>query len=197
MPRKCLACSSSEREAIDKALVAGEPLRNIAKRVSISPAGLLRHKSHVAGTIAKAQERREEKLGDAIFDEMKRVLAKAWELLGKMELAGDYRGAIVAAREVRECLESLNGLVTKAEGASARINVIVENIGIEAAKRGSPTTMQLKGDSTSELEPRPASLSHAELPPATPASQSNRFAIVPARKVRPLVGAVGYLQGMR
>ena len=38
----------------------------------------------------KAQERREEKLGDTIFDEMKRVLAKAWELLGKMEAEGDY-----------------------------------------------------------------------------------------------------------
>jgi hypothetical protein len=75
MPRTCLACSSSVREAIDKALVAGEPLRNIAKRVSISPAGLLRHKSHVAGTIAKAQERREEKLGDTIFDELNRQSA--------------------------------------------------------------------------------------------------------------------------
>jgi hypothetical protein len=63
------------REAIDKALVASEPLRNIAKRVSISPAGLLRHKSHVAGTIAKAQERREEKLGDTTFDELNRQSA--------------------------------------------------------------------------------------------------------------------------
>jgi len=86
MPRTCLACSSSARESIDKALVAGEPLRNIAKRVSISAAGLLRHKSHVAGTIVKAQERREEKLGDSIFDEMRRVQAKAWELLAKMSL---------------------------------------------------------------------------------------------------------------
>ena len=76
MPRSCLACSHVEREEIDNALATGEPLRNIAKRVSISPAGLLRHKSHVAGAIAKAQERREEKLGDSIFDEMRRVLTK-------------------------------------------------------------------------------------------------------------------------
>lgn len=186
MPRTCLACSSPEREIIDKALVAGEPLRNIAKRVSISPAGLLRHKSHVATVIVKAQERREEKLGDTIFDEMRRVLAKAWELLGKIESTGDYRGAIVALREVRECLESLNTLVAKAEDGSARINVVIENIGVETAK-----------DSMSELEPRPASVSQAELLPPMPASQSNRVAIVPTRKVRPLVGAVGYLQGMR
>jgi hypothetical protein len=129
MPRTCLACSNSEREAIDQALVVGEPLRNIAKRVSISPAGLLRHKTHVAGTIAKAQERREEKLSDSIHAEMRRVLAKAWELLAKMESAGDYRGAIVASREVRECLESLNGLVTKAEDGSAGMQITVEHIG--------------------------------------------------------------------
>ena len=128
---------------------------------------------------------------------MKRVLAKAWELLGKMELAGDYRGAIVAAREVRECLESLNGLVTNAEGASARINAIVENIGVAAAKRGSPTTMQLKGDSTSELELKQASVSQAELLPPMPTSQSNSVAIMPPRRPRPVVGAVRYLKGLR
>jgi len=68
--------------------LTGEPLRNIAKRVSISPAGLLRHKSHVAGTLAKAQERREEKLGDSIFDEIRLLQSKALELLGKMESEG-------------------------------------------------------------------------------------------------------------
>ena len=129
MPRTCLACSSSEREAIDKALATGEPLRNIAKRVSISPAGLLRHKSHVAGTIVKAQERRQENLGDSIFDDIRRLQGKALELLGKMESEGDYRGAIVAAREVRECLVSLNGLLTKAEGGSGGIAVRVEFVG--------------------------------------------------------------------
>jgi|SRR5271166_440525 len=108
MPRTCLACSSSDREAIDKALVAGEPLRNIAKRVSISPASLVRHKSHVAGTIVKAQERREEKLGDSIFDEMRRVFDKGRELLEKFEAEGDTRGAIVALREVRATLEAMD-----------------------------------------------------------------------------------------
>ena len=80
MPRTCLACSHPEREAIDKALVTREPLRNIAKRVSISPAGLLRHKNHVAHTIVKASERREERCGDNLLDEIRRVQRKAWEL---------------------------------------------------------------------------------------------------------------------
>jgi hypothetical protein len=117
------------RESIDEALVAGEPLRNIAKRASISYAALFRHKDHVAATIAKAQERREEKLGDTIFDEMRRVLAKAWELSGKAESEGDHRGAIVSLREVRECPVSLNGLLTKAEGGSGGIVVHIECMG--------------------------------------------------------------------
>jgi len=116
MPRTCLACASPERIEIEKALVAGEPLRNISKRVSISPAGLLRHKKHVAQAIVKASERREERIGDNILDEMRRVLDKAWELLGKAESEGDHRASIVALREVRECLESLGEMLAKAEG---------------------------------------------------------------------------------
>jgi hypothetical protein len=118
MPRTCLACSSPERDAIDKALVVGKPLRNIAKRVSISPAGLLRHKNHAAGAICKAQAHREERLGETLLDEMRRVQRKAWELLAKTESEGDHRGSIVALREVRECLESLGEMLAKADAAN-------------------------------------------------------------------------------
>ena len=104
MPRTCLACSSPERDAIDKALVAAEPLRNISKRVSISPAGLVRHKNHVATAISKAQAQREKRGGETLLDEMRRVQRKAWELLARTESEGDHRGSIVALREVRECL---------------------------------------------------------------------------------------------
>ena len=119
MPRTCLACGSPQRVAIDKALVAGEPLRNIAKRVSISPAGLLRHKGHVSEAIVKASERREERLGDNLLDEMRQVQLKAWELLAKTEADGDHRASIVALREVRECLESLGAMLAKAGAGSS------------------------------------------------------------------------------
>ena len=115
MPRTCLACSSPERIVIDKALVAGEPLRNIAKRVSISQAGLLRHKNHVAHAIVRASRKREERLSDNLLDEMRHVQHKAWELLARTESEGDHRGAIVALREVRECIESLGEMLAKAE----------------------------------------------------------------------------------
>jgi hypothetical protein len=125
MPRTCRACSHSLRAEIDRALAAGEPLRNIAKRVSISPAGLLRHKSHVAVTVAKAQERRQEKLGDSIFAEMRRVFDKGRELLEKFEADGDTRGAIMALREVRATLEAMDTMQSKVDKVKqARIVVV-------------------------------------------------------------------------
>jgi hypothetical protein len=118
MPRTCLACSSPEREAIDKALVAGESFRNIAERVSISSAALFRHKNHVANAIRKAEAQHEERLGETLLDEMRRVQRKAWELLARTESDGDHRGSIVALREVRECLESLGEMLANANTVS-------------------------------------------------------------------------------
>lgn len=132
MPRTCLACSSPLRGAIEKALVVGEPLRNIAKRVSISPAALLRHKGHVAQTIVRASERREELLGDDLLEEMRRVQRKAWELLSKTESEGDHRGSIVALREVRECLESLGAMLARVHSPGGHPNLADV---LKAAKR--------------------------------------------------------------
>ena len=133
MPRTCLVCSSPERETIDRALVSGEPLRNIAKRVSISPAGLLRHKSHVAQAIVKAGEKREEQLGDSLLDELRRVQRKAWELLARTESEGDHRASIIALREVRECVESLGAMLARAGEVNGSGVTLAQRV--EAARR--------------------------------------------------------------
>ena len=158
MPRTCLACASPERAEIEKALVAGEPLRNIAKRVSISPAGLLRHKNHVAQVIAKAGERHEERLGDNLLDEMRRVQRKAWELLAKTESQGDHRASIVALREVRECLESLGERLEKAD-ASQGSRVTLAQV-LEARRRAENMKLaEVKGRIEESLKRRgPAKL---------------------------------------
>jgi hypothetical protein len=50
-------------------------------------------------------------------------------LSGKAESEGDHRGAIVGLREVRECLVSLNGLLTKAEGGSGGTKIEIVLVG--------------------------------------------------------------------
>ena len=85
MPRICLACKSPERLKIDKALVSGAPLREIAGQWCFSKPSLERHKSRVSVAIERTQEKREERLGDNLNDEMKRVLDGAWALTDKAE----------------------------------------------------------------------------------------------------------------
>jgi hypothetical protein len=71
----------------------------------------------------KAAERREEQLGESLLDEMRRVQRKAWDLLGKTEADGDHRGSIVALREVRECIESLGDMLSKATEKAPEQNI--------------------------------------------------------------------------
>jgi len=61
MPRSCTICDHPQRTAIDKALVAGEVMRNVALRFAISFAALQRHKAnHLPGVLAEAKRRQGE-----------------------------------------------------------------------------------------------------------------------------------------
>jgi hypothetical protein len=134
MPRTCLACAHAERAAIDTALAAGQPFRDIAGRFSLSRSGLHRHKDHVAQAIVKASEKREESLGANVLAEAERLRAKAWELLKRPENEGDTRGAVVALREARECLGTIAGVLSgkNLDLASVSDDAILE----EARRRG-------------------------------------------------------------
>ena len=81
----------------------------------------------------KASVRCEQRLGDSLFDQMRHVHHKAWELLARLETEGDYRGSIVALREVRECVESLGAMLAIA-GALDAPRVTLEQV-LEARKR--------------------------------------------------------------
>lgn len=91
-------------------------LWNIAKRVSTSR-GIVAAQKPRRPDHYQFQEKREERLGDNIFDGIKSAQGKALELLGKMEEQGDYRSAVLAAaREAREALLSANELLADLRG---------------------------------------------------------------------------------
>jgi hypothetical protein len=117
LPRICTVCTHNDREKIDRALAGGEVIRGISRNFRVSEDALSRHKAHVSQAIVKASERREERLGDSLFEEMRRMNRKAWELLGKAESEGDYRGAIVGLREARECIEAQEKMLSRAAEA--------------------------------------------------------------------------------
>jgi hypothetical protein len=105
MPRTCTACTHSERTGIDEALLGGEPLRNIAERVSVSVTSLFRHKAHLAETLKKSHEVAEVSRADSLIDQLKQLAKDARRIQKKAEAANDYRGALAAVRELTRLVE--------------------------------------------------------------------------------------------
>jgi hypothetical protein len=61
MPRTCTVCTHSDRDAIDRALIAREPVRRIAARFGLSKSAVWSHSDdHLPAALVKADEAREE-----------------------------------------------------------------------------------------------------------------------------------------
>ncbi len=81
MARPCTVCRHAERQAIDKALAAGEPCQAVARRFGISADATERHrKAHLPAAILKAQEAADVAAGDQLFDQVKRQQQRAEDL---------------------------------------------------------------------------------------------------------------------
>jgi len=108
MPRTCTICQHDQRQNIDKALVGGEPFRNIAERFGTSATALTRHKAeHLPAKLAKAHEAKEVAHASTLLDEVRALRGKAVSILLSAEKAGDLRTALLAVREARSCIELL------------------------------------------------------------------------------------------
>jgi len=112
MGRTCATCVHPAHEAIDKALLAGEPYRSVAKRYEASPPSVYRHwQDHLPAALVKAREAGEIAHGDDLLTQLRDLQGKALGILAQAEKAADLRTALMAVREVRGTLE-LVGKVT-------------------------------------------------------------------------------------
>jgi hypothetical protein len=106
MPRPCSICVHVNREAIDTALVAGEPCRVLAVRFGMSPDAMERHKrGHLPATLTKAAAVAEVAHAGNLLDEVQRQRMRADELyhaaaklLRKANREHDAGGAVAAIR---------------------------------------------------------------------------------------------------
>ena len=110
MGKRCTVCHNPNRAAIDEALLGADPLREVLSLFTdkTSIASLCRHRdNHLPAELLKAREARQIIEGDNLLAEVRRLYAQAWEMLDTSKGAGDYRTAIMAAREIRGVLELL------------------------------------------------------------------------------------------
>ena len=155
MPRVCTICNHQEREAINKALLAGEPLRNIAARTGTSATALHRHKAeHLPATLTKAQAAQEVAQADDLLAQVRRLQVVTMNILAHAYQAQDLRTALQAVGQARGNLELLGRLAGELEAESVRVNVLV----------ASPDWLRLRGAILSALDPFPeARLAIAEV----------------------------------
>jgi predicted DNA-binding protein YlxM (UPF0122 family) len=124
MPRKCSICGHEKVEEINRLLLEGVSLRDIAGQYSISKTALHRHKKHIPATLAKAQEAQEVARADNLLDQVAELRDKAMSILAKAEQAGDLRTALQGVREAKGCLELLARLQGELQEQTT-VNILV------------------------------------------------------------------------
>jgi hypothetical protein len=133
MPRTCTVCSHVRHDEIDRRLLAGEAFRNIAKRVSLSPAALFRHSRHLPADLIQAHRANEIARGDDLVWELQGLASEARRLQAKAEADGDTRTAIAALRELTRLIE-LRARVA-GELKDRQVNVLSVNLDESTAAR--------------------------------------------------------------
>jgi hypothetical protein len=74
MGMTCRVCAHKKRAEIDRALLAGEPLRDVAGRFGPSKTALARHKeNHLPKALMEAKAAEESQYSDSLFDQLRLV----------------------------------------------------------------------------------------------------------------------------
>ncbi len=108
MPRVCTVCVHAERATIDKALVSGQPMRELSALYRVSEDALSRHKAaHLPATLVLAATAQDAVDAEGLLRDVQALRNKAYSILLKAEGTGDYRTALAGIREARACLELL------------------------------------------------------------------------------------------
>jgi len=112
MPPVCSICRHPDVDAVDRALLAKEPLRIIAERTGTSATALFRHKgAHLPVTLVKAHAADEAARGDDLLAQLRSLQARTMALLDQAEAAGKLSAALAAIGQARQNIELLAKLL--------------------------------------------------------------------------------------
>ena len=91
MPRTCTVCQHPEREAINRALVEGASLRDIAGQYNVAKSAVDRHKAeHLPAVMAKSEQARAIVHADHLLEEANRLYAVATTVMDAAQRSKDY-----------------------------------------------------------------------------------------------------------
>jgi hypothetical protein len=114
---------------IDQAILAGEPLRNIAKQHSVSATSLHRHKKngHIEQKLVKAEEAKEITTADQLLADLISAKERLEALGQRAETAGDLKAAIAAVRESVRVIEITAKMLGELKSDTTVNITVIEN----------------------------------------------------------------------
>lgn len=119
----CKICSDESQGEIDRQLLAGTPLRQIAKQHGTSASALFRHKKHIAQVLVVAREAAVIVKADTLLDQVKNLLAQAERLTERAEQAGSLDTALRGIAQVRAVLELMGEVSGQLAGKGTQIAI--------------------------------------------------------------------------
>ncbi len=109
MPPTCSICSHAKRPEIDRVLLAGDSLRNIAKQFAVTSAALNRHKTnHLAQRLAEVAKRNEQadvRTAIDVVAQLKVINGVALNVLKEAREARDGELALRAIDRIQKQIE--------------------------------------------------------------------------------------------
>lgn len=107
MARTCTICRHSERDQIDRALVAGcDTLRGLAATFGVSASAVRRHRTdHVPEALTKAKSLDDIAAADSLSDQVHTLRAHTLAVLARAEASGELKLELAALRELRALAE--------------------------------------------------------------------------------------------
>ena len=124
MTRRCLVCSSPDRDLVDASIVGRATYRRISDTFGLSEPSLRRHAAaHVPATLALAAGAAEVSRADVLLAQCEALRVESLELLDQARDAGDLRTAVSAIGQARGMLELLARLA--GELPDMTVNVVL------------------------------------------------------------------------
>lgn len=106
MARSCTVCKHPERDAIDRALVDGASLRDIAGQYGLTKSSVARHQAeHLPASLVKAAEAEDVAHAIDIVKQLKAINGAALEVLKNARASGDGDLVLKAVDRVQKQIE--------------------------------------------------------------------------------------------
>ena len=119
----CSICKSEAKEAVDRALVAGSSLRDIAGQYGLSKSALDRHQvNHLSATLVKVVEAQDDAHGGRLLEQAQGLVNEALASIERSKSAGKEKEVLGGIREARHSLARIPHLAQTSDAVNRQLS---------------------------------------------------------------------------